>query len=190
MIIKIRITDSFFIPIEINTHCIPLKYSLEVFDFNEKKYTNKDITIKMNKNKSIFNGTLYFKIMAFEKYKIKISYSNDNCIFNYTENQKKWKKYIQFEFTIYIPQKEAYYSLIIENENLNKEIKVTFLPDEEGEELKFEKIKKNSNYEIKDIINYLNKNNITEQFYDLGNEAFLIKENNNPEIKKKKEKIK
>ena len=80
--------------------------------------------------------------------------------------------------------------MIIENENINKEIKVTFLPDEEGQELKFEKIKKNSNYEIKDIINYLNKNNITEQFNDLGNEAFLITENNNPEIKTKNEKIK
>ncbi len=182
-------TDSFFIPIEIKTHCIPLKYSLEVFDFNEKKYTNKDITIKMNKNKSIFNGTLYFKIIAFEKYEIKTSYSKD-CKFNSTENQKKWKKYIQVEFIIYIPQKEAYYSLIIENENINKELKVTFLPNEEGQELKFEKIKKNSNYEIKDIINYLNKNNITEQFYDLGNEAFLITENNNPEIKTKNEKIK
>ena len=38
--------------------------------------------------------------------------------------------------------------------------------------------------------NYLNKNNITEQFNDLGNEAFLITEKNNPEIKTKNEKIK
>ncbi len=87
----------------------------------------------MNKNDPIFNGTLYFKIIAFEKYEIKTSYSKDNCKFNYTESEKKWKKYIQVEFTINNPQNETYYSLIIENENINKEIKVTFFPNEKGQ---------------------------------------------------------
>ena len=45
------------------------------------------------------------------------------------------------------------------SENINIKIKVTFLPNEEGQELK-EPIKENSNNEIEDIINYLDKNKI------------------------------
>ena len=112
----------------------------------------------MNKEQQIFNRKLYFKIIAFEKYEIKDLYSKDYCEFNLinTKNQKTWKKYIQVEFKIFKPQKEAFYSLKIMSENINIKIKVTFLPNEEGQELK-EPIKENSNNEIEDIINYLDK---------------------------------
>ena len=43
----------------------------------------------MNKEQQIFNGKLYFKIIAFEKYEIKDLYSKDYCEFNLINTKNK-----------------------------------------------------------------------------------------------------
>ena len=125
-ILKIFITKTFIIPIEINLITTEFDFSFEIYDFNNKKFTNNNIKIFLNKKDLPLKNKLYFRIFVPENninYKIKLSdkkISEKKLINNNEFNikEKKFniinKKYFEIDFNIISMEFEFIYSISLE----------------------------------------------------------------------------